>query len=253
MTAGTSVQEVGAVQWRALSFRETLREAKHSKPAQILLLVWGLATLVCVALGIMQVNAEWNGLPIQLGPIHFSVTIYPPLVVCVWMVFWLGFEWAFLAAYLATFTLAIYSQMAPISALLFALVDPLALAVYALAYRTARISFDLRHPKSGSWFIVVSFVAAVAGSTGSFIWSAAHGLSAVDTLAIWQGWWIGAWIQAVVMFWSGSVRLAEPVGVLAAIAEQGLGHREGVHHGSAFVVAHLCSMPKSLLMPSQMA
>jgi PAS domain S-box-containing protein len=89
--------------------------------------------------------------------------------------------------------------MAPISALLFALVDPLALAVYALAYRTARISFDLRHPKSGIWFIVVSFVAAVAGSTGSFIWSAAHGLSAVDTLAIWQGWWIGAWIQAVVM------------------------------------------------------
>ncbi|MEO8594461.1 MAG: PAS domain S-box protein [Candidatus Solibacter sp.] len=82
---------------------------------------------------------------------------------------------------------------------MFALVDPLALAVYALAYRTTRLPFDLHHPKSGMWFIVVSFVAAVAGSTGSFIWSEAHGLSAAETLAIWQGWWIGALAQALVI------------------------------------------------------
>jgi len=141
----------------------------------------------------------WNGIPVHFGPVRFSITFYPPLIICVWMIFWLGFEWAFLAAYLATWTLALYAEMPLAEATLFALVDPLALAVYALAYRTARISFDLWRPKSGVWFIVVSFVAAVAGSTGSFIWSEAHGLSAGDALAIWQGWWVGAWIQALVV------------------------------------------------------
>src|SRR6266496_1539428 len=167
-----------AVLWRPISLAKTLREAPRSRPARMLLLLWLAATLICIALGVYQVNMGWNGIPIQLGPIRFSMTIYPPLIICLWMVFWLGFEWAFLAAYLATWTLSLYAGMPLKAASLFALVDPLALAVYALAYRTARLPFDLHHPKSGIWFIVVSFVAAVAGSTGSFIWSEAHGLSA---------------------------------------------------------------------------
>ncbi len=188
-----------AVLWRPLSLAKTVRDAPRSRPARILLLLWVAATLLCIALGIYQVNRGWNGIPVHLGPIRFWMTIYPPLIICVWMLFWLGFEWAFLAAYLATWILSLYIGMPWKAASLFALVDPLALAVYALAYRTARLPFDLRHLKSGVWFIVVSFVAAVAGSTGSFIWSEAHGLSAADTLAIWQGWWIGAFAQALLL------------------------------------------------------
>jgi PAS domain S-box-containing protein len=185
--------------WRPISLAKTLREASRSRPARTLLGLWVTSTLACIALGIYQVNRSWNGLPIQFGPIRFSMTIYPPLIICVWMLFWLGFEWAFLAAYLSTWILSLYAGMPFQAASLFALVDPLALAVYALAYRTARLPFDLLHPKSGIWFIVVSFVAAVAGSTGSFIWSEAHGLSAAETLAIWQGWWIGALAQALIL------------------------------------------------------
>jgi len=188
-----------AILWRPLSLAKTVRDAPHSRPARVLLGLWLAATLTCIALGIYQVNMGWNGLPIQLGPLRFSMTIYPPLILCVWMVFWLGFEWAFLAAYLATWILSLYEGMPLKAASLFALVDPLALAVYALAYRTARLPFDLHRPKSGIWFIVVSFVAAVAGSTGSFIWSESHGLSAAETLAIWQGWWIGALAQALIL------------------------------------------------------
>jgi uncharacterized membrane protein len=73
----------------------TLREAPRSRPARILLLCWLAATLMCIALGIYQVNRGWNGIPVQPGPIRFSMTIYPPLIICLWMVFWLGFEWAF--------------------------------------------------------------------------------------------------------------------------------------------------------------
>src|SRR5215475_4406286 len=188
-----------SILWRPLSLAKTLRDAPQSRPARILLICWLAATLICIGLGIYQVNMGWNGIPVQFGPIRFSMTIYPPLVICLWMVFWLGFEWAFLAAYLATWTLSLYAGMPLKSASMFALVDPLALDVYALAYRTARIPFDLRHLKSGMWFIVVSFVAAVAGSTGSFIWSEARGLSAAETLAIWQGWWVGALAQALIL------------------------------------------------------
>ena len=198
-TAKTPGAGQEAVLWRPLSLAKTVRDAPRSAPARILLLLWVAATLLCIALGIYQVNRGWNGIPVHLGPIRFWMTIYPPLIICVWMLFWLGFEWAFLAAYLATWTLSLYIGMPWKAASLFALVDPLALAVYALAYRTARLPFDLRQFKSGVWFIVVSFVAAVAGSTGSFIWSEAHGLSAADTLAIWQGWWIGAFAQALLL------------------------------------------------------
>src|SRR5262245_24039399 len=198
-TAAACKTGEGSVLWRPLSLAKTLRDAPRSRPARILLICWIAATLLCIGLGIYQVNMGWNGIPVQLGPFRFSMTIYPPLIICLWMVFWLGFEWAFLAAYLATWTLSLYAGMPFKSASTFALVDPLALAVYALAYRIARIPYDLRHPKSGVWFIVVSFVAAVAGSTGSFIWSEARGLSAAQTLAIWQGWWIGGTLQALLL------------------------------------------------------
>lgn len=114
----------------------------------MLLLVWLALTGICIAAGIYQVKMAWNALPVHLGPMWFSLTIYPPLIVCLWMVFWLGFEWGFLSAYLATFSLALHSGMRLNDALLFALVDPLALAVYTLAYRSARIPFNLRSVKS---------------------------------------------------------------------------------------------------------
>src|SRR5947209_3163910 len=145
------------VLWRPISLLDTVRGAPRDPSARYLLLLWIASTVACVVLGVYQVKFAWNALPVHLGPVHFSVTIYPPLVICLWMLFWLGFEWAFLSAYLATFSLAVYSGMHVNWALLFALVDPLALAVYALAYRTARIPFDLRTVKSILWFMLVSF------------------------------------------------------------------------------------------------
>jgi PAS domain S-box-containing protein len=182
--------------WRPLAFLDTLREVTRVRSAQCVLLIWMVLTAACIVLGVYQVKFDWNALPVSLGPIHFTLTIYPPLVICLWMLFWMGFEWAFLSAYLATFVLSLYSGMQADVALLFALVDPLALAVYALAYRIAPVSFDLRSLKSIGWFLFVSFVAAVGGSVGSFVWSSVHRLTPAQGLAIWQGWWAGALFQA---------------------------------------------------------
>ena len=185
--------------WRPLPLVATLRTVGSSRPARILVAAWLAITVFGAFAGVYPAKLGWNGVPVSLGPLHFSLTIYPPLMICLWMVFWVGFEWAFVSAYVATLAVAFYAGMPLGAALMFALVDPLALAVYALAYRTARIPCDLRSARSLGWFAVVSFVAAVAGSTGSFIWSEAGGLSAAETLAIWQGWWIGALLQALLL------------------------------------------------------
>src|SRR5215510_299249 len=171
----------------------------QSRPALVLVSVWVLVTVACGFAGVYPLKLGWNGIPVSIGKIHFSLTVYPPMIACLWMVFWLGFEWAFLSAYIATMAVAMYVDMPLPAAMLFALVDPLSLAVYALAYRTVRLSFDLRSAKSLIWFVMVSFVAAVAGSTGSFVWSEARGLSAAETLAIWQGWWVGDLLQALLI------------------------------------------------------
>jgi len=121
-----------------VSFLDTLRRVPRSRSAQVLVLSWLGLTIACILLGLYEVVRDWSGLPVHLGPVHFSLTIYPPIVICLWMVFWLGFEWAFLAAYLATLVLSLYTGMRLDTALLFSLGDPLSLAIYALAYRTVR-------------------------------------------------------------------------------------------------------------------
>src|SRR6266540_3581972 len=71
--------------WRPLSLTKTFRDATHSRAARRLLFAWLTLTLVCVVLGIYQVKLGWNALPVHMGPIQFSLTVYPPLVICVWM------------------------------------------------------------------------------------------------------------------------------------------------------------------------
>src|SRR4051795_10608307 len=104
--------------WRPLSLREMLKDARSYAPARSLLLAWIALTILCVIAGIYQVKYAWNGIPVNIGTIEFSLTFYPPLVICLWMVFWVGFEWAFITAYLATFTLALYAGIALPAALL---------------------------------------------------------------------------------------------------------------------------------------
>ncbi len=170
--------------------------------------VGGLFTVVCILSSLAMVRLDWNGLPLAIGPLHFYVTIYPPLVLCTLALFWLGLPWAFIPAYLATLVGALGGGMDPLWALLFALADPLGLAVYALAYRAAPLRFDLRTPASFFWYVAFSAGAALAGSSGSFIWAHTRAFGPLETFALWEGWWIGALLQ--------SLFIAAPVLALAS-------------------------------------
>gem|GEM_PF-781364 len=186
--------------WRPVSLAVLLPSS--GLPARYrrgLLLVWLAFTAACVASSVLMVLLDWTGIPVQLGPVRFYLTVYPPLVLCTWALFWLGFPWAFAAAYLATFVGALVGGMTWPWALLFALADPIGLAMYALAYRTAPLRHDLRTAGSLAWFLLISLGAALAGSSGSFIWAHTREMVGTAAFAVWEGWWIGAFLQAALI------------------------------------------------------
>ncbi|HEX7120277.1 MAG TPA: ATP-binding protein [Longimicrobiales bacterium] len=185
--------------WRPYSLVQALRRARAHPGTRHLVLAWIVITLLAIWLGMVQVREGWNAFPIAIGELRFFFTFYPPLILAVCLLFWLGLLWAVIPAYLATYILSIYSGMAVEWAILFALADPLSLYVYAIIYRAAPLRIDLRTFSSFFWFATVSLVGALAGSAASFIWSWARGLGVEQTFAIWQGWWIGGFLQATLI------------------------------------------------------
>ncbi len=131
----------------------------------------------------------------RLGGFEAYVTPYPPLIFCTLLLFWMGFLWAFVPAYVATLVLSLYSGMEPGWAALFAFSDIVGLAFLAIAYRSTGIGFDLRSLPSIGFFAGSAFIASLAGASGSFIWSHTKGLTAVETFAVWEGWWLGGFLQ----------------------------------------------------------
>src|SRR5256885_7748032 len=74
------VSEEDPLLWRPLSLAEIVHDATRSPAALNLLVAWLTLTVACVILGIYQVKFAWNALPIHIGFIRSSLTIYPPLV-----------------------------------------------------------------------------------------------------------------------------------------------------------------------------
>ncbi|MDX1671579.1 MAG: histidine kinase dimerization/phosphoacceptor domain -containing protein [Balneolaceae bacterium] len=142
------------------------------------------------------------------GNLHLSVgqdsiyqffLIYPPLLIGTIAFFWYGFEWGFIPLFLSAFLTAFFTGMPFQWALLFGIAFVLGLAIYGLAYYSVSFDPGLRSLKDLAFFTVVSFVAAIASSMGSFVWSLFHNLSALDTLIIWKGWWTGVFLQSILL------------------------------------------------------
>ncbi|NNF50846.1 MAG: PAS domain S-box protein [Gammaproteobacteria bacterium] len=147
----------------------------------------------------MVIDSELSAIPFNFLGFDAHVTIYPPLIFCTVLLFWMGFLWAFVPAYFATFILAIYSNMPAGWAVLFAFSDTVGLAFLAIAYRSTGIGFDLRNIATIGFYVLASFIAALAGASGSFIWSHTQNLTTVETLAVWEGWWLGGFLQSVLI------------------------------------------------------
>lgn len=170
------------------------------KDRTLVLGAWLATLLVSIGLGLASIAYKWSGIPLHFGGVDFYVTIYPPLVLSLFWVLWFGFWWGFVPAYLSTLVLlALYSGMPLGWSLLFAFADPLGLAVFAIAYRAIPVSFSLRSLNSILFFVQLAFVAGIFGSAGSFVWTYTNRVDVHDLLPIWQGWWVGAFLQNVLL------------------------------------------------------
>ncbi len=122
---------------------------------------------------------------------------YPPIILGTLLLFWLGFEWGFIPLFLSGFIITFSASVTYYWGLLFGIAFVLGLAIYALAYYCVPFDPALRDLKSFTFYVVVSFFAAIASSLGSFIWSEFFGLDAYETITLWKGWWTGMFLQSV--------------------------------------------------------
>lgn len=175
-----------------------LRILRHwQQPAvQRLALLWILNLLVCIVFGLLVVQWQWFAISMHFGGTDLHVTVYPPMILCLLWVMWFGVIWGAIPAYLSTFVLALYSGMPLQWALLFGLADPLGLLVIGTVYRAIQMPVVLNTASQWLFFMAICFIASVFSATGSFVWSHTSQLGDAGLFGIWQGWWLGGFLQA---------------------------------------------------------
>ena len=123
----------------------------------------------------------------------------PPMLIGLVMLFWLGFDWAFIPVFLSMFIIGIYSGLNFVWAILFGLSFVFGIAIYAITFQSIPHRYDLRSVSSVLFFVLAAFVASTASSLGAFIWSFSNNLSAQATENLWNGWWSGTFLQSLII------------------------------------------------------
>ena len=179
---------------------------------------WSVLIGLSIYSVLLMLPGSWVSAGADVANIQAFFLFYPPLIIGVLLLFWVGFEWGFIPVFLSSFVIAFSASMPVQWALLFAFSFVLGLGIYALAYHCVPVRIDLKSIKSVAFFTVVSLIAAMASSLGSFVWSLEQGISPFMTVKIWNGWWTGAFFQSMLIigpllfFFSPAViRLKSPI------------------------------------------
>ncbi|HEX6549078.1 MAG TPA: ATP-binding protein [Gammaproteobacteria bacterium] len=168
-------------------------------PGFIVTVCWFGLTAICVWWAISGADFAWNSWTVTIGGLDLVFGFYLPWSVCVLLVMWLGLEWAAVPAYLATLFATLHQGLTSDIAVVTALHNPLAMAVYFLFYCGFSQPYDLRSRRSWAMFIGASLAAAIVSSVGSFIGSLHSASSGAAILASWLGWWPNAFLQSILV------------------------------------------------------
>lgn len=187
-------QGPAAYRWRPLSIVGGFGDY----PGFVLFFVWlaliGLSVWWPLAdNGLLPQGAgfTWNRYPVHLFGTTSIMGIYLPWVIGLCLMMWLGFEWAAVPAYLATLFSVLYKHQPWDLAVVNALHNPLALAVYFLFYSNYKGDYTLRSWRSWGWFLSVSLAAAMVSSIGAFIaqFTGTPLYGDEDFFGAWLTWW----------------------------------------------------------------
>jgi len=163
------------------------------------ILAWVFIIVASLLITANLMQQEWLILTSDRVEIINFFLLNPALIIGMILLFWFGFEWGFIPVYLCTFTVAYMSNITVLWASLIGMSFIFGMGFFALAYHSIRIPYTLRSIKSIAAFVVISFIAALASSMGSFIWSFFLQLSAQDTLIVWKSWWTGIFFQSILI------------------------------------------------------
>ncbi len=163
----------------------------------LLLTVWIGLIAASILSVLYMIPDSWVSGNLNRSAIYNYFMLYPPLIIGTLLLFWLGFEWGFIPIFLATFVIAFAADMPFYWAILFGLAFVLGLGIYSLSYYCVPIDKSLRSIQSLAFFVVISCVAAIASSLGSFIWSFANDMSVSQSMILWRGWWTGVLLQSI--------------------------------------------------------
>lgn len=170
-----------------------------TKEKAVILGGWLLSVIASVIWGLIVVTQGWSGMPVPFGGVEVFITTYPPFLICLWWTISFGWVWGAIPAYLATFILAVYSGMPLAWALLFGFANPLGFAAVAIGYRAIGVTRDLHTIPSFTFYVLITFVGAIFSSSGALIWSYTNQVDTLGVLPIWQGWWLGGFLQSVLI------------------------------------------------------
>lgn len=177
----------------AAAFRR-MSERSHRR----LLIFWLASCLLVVPSGMLTRLLEWTGIPVQIGGVDVYLTVYLPLIACIPLVVWFGYLWGAIPAYLSTFAVSLLGGMPIQWIALFAFANPIGLAVIYLGYRAFPMRADLRSLPAFVYFVLLLFVSSLAGSSGSFVWAHTNQVGLNEFYPVWQGWWLGGFLQGLV-------------------------------------------------------
>ena len=170
------------------------------KPAVwVVLVLWLCSAGLSAFLGVLATQKYWVAQPIQFGGALVHITLYPPLLLNLMWTLTFGWVWGAIPAYVTTLLIGLISGMPWFWAALFACADPLGLGAVALGYQVNERGRRFRSWSGPLYFVMMAFVASIYSSSGALIWAYVGKINASTLLPIWQGWWLGDFVQACVL------------------------------------------------------
>ncbi len=185
-----------AFAYAPVSLRRVLERQDAPGPRR-LFTAWALAVVAAV-LGALALHA-FGAVPLEVGGARVEAAPYLPLACCVPLALWFGFWWGAVPAFAAGLALALAGDVGPAWTLVVACADPAGLGVLVLAYEAAPAATTLRRPAAAGFFAAAAFVSVLTSSAGAFALAYAGGLGPAETLAVWEGWWVGRFLVAALV------------------------------------------------------
>ena len=163
------------------------------------LFTWIFIISLTIWISLTNLPTDWISNTSDKSELVKIFILNPPLLLCIVLLFWFGFEWSFIPIFMAMFIIGIFSNLVYYWSILFALSFVFGLSIFAIVYHSVPISYNLRSLMSVVIFVITAFISSTASSLGAFIWSMSHELSATQTATLWNGWWTGSFLQSVVI------------------------------------------------------